>query len=293
MKKIILFINPRSRNGKMHSQFVIDWLKHNQFEILNSNLSCGEDELCRTIINLKDSADLVIIGGGDGSLRSALPGLIESDLPLLYLPIGTLNNLARTLDLPFDVESSLKLIENHKIEKIQVGIANGILFHTVVGLGLSTQVNRLVRSDLKRWFGALAFFWTGLKVVYRMSPFRVTLDLDGKRHSGRSWQMTICNGRYYGSGFEISANASMDDGLLRGLSVETAKWWHAMRFIPVLLTKKNFSADKLFKFKAKNLFLSTGRRMSVDLDGDVKTRTPLELSIHPKRISILVPSKAP
>lgn len=290
MKNIIVFVNPYSRNGRIHSELVIKWLREQGFKVINDNHDCREEEVNRTLIQMKGKADLVIIGGGDGSLRSALPGLLESQIPLLYLPLGTLNNLAKTLNLPLNVEKSLEMVKNHQIREINIGSANGILFHSVIGLGLSTQVNRFVRSDLKRWLGALAFFWAGLKVIYRISPFRIHLKYDGKEHIGRSWQVTICNGRYYGSGFEIAPDADMEDGILHGQSVETEKWWYAFKFLPLLIwRKKGPPYQGLKEFKGYHIELRTKRKMRVDLDGDVKTRTPLSLNILPQKIKILTP----
>lgn len=210
----------------------------------------------------------------------------------MYLPLGTLNNLARSLNLPLNIEDSLGLIKNHQIREINLASANGALFHSVIGLGLSTQVNRFVRSDLKRWFGALAFLWAGLKVIYRMSPFRIHLKYDNQEHTGRSWQVTICNGRYYGSGFEISPDATMEDDLLHGQSFETVKWWYAFKFLPLLMWRFRGSGRNwrgLKEFKGREIELRTRKKMRVDLDGDVKTRTPVSLRILPEKIKILTP----
>lgn len=291
MKNVIVFVNPRSRNGRAHSDFVIKWLKDNGFNILNDDPICNEEQVNRTLRHFKKKADLAIIGGGDGSLHSALPGLLDSGIPLLYLPLGTLNNLAKSLNLPLDIKKSLELINDSQFRKISIASANGIPFHSVVGLGLSTQVNRFVRSDLKRWFGAFAFFWAGIKIVYRMSPFRIHLKYDEKLHSGRSWQITICNGKYYGSGFEIAPTASMCDGMLRGQSIETEKWWHAFKFLPLLFNRRNGVREGLKEFEGREIELQTRHKMRVDLDGDVKTRTPLFLEIIPQKIRILVPKE--
>ena len=53
----------------------------------------------------------MIIGGGDGTLNNALPGLLETELPLGILPLGTGNDLARTMALPLDIEAAAKIIE--------------------------------------------------------------------------------------------------------------------------------------------------------------------------------------
>jgi YegS/Rv2252/BmrU family lipid kinase len=289
MKNILVFINPRSRKGRDHREFVLQWLKDHDLRVLNEDTGPSVEEMRNLMEKHQGTADLVVIGGGDGSLREALPGLLHTRLPLLYLPIGTLNNLAKALQLPLEVEESLELILKNAVKEIEIGAANGIPFHTVVGLGLSTQVNRFVRADLKRWLGAFAFLWTGLNIVSRMRPFHLSIEVDGKRHTGRSWQVTICNGVYYGSGLKIDPDAEMTDHLLRGQSVETEKWWYALRFLPHLLFRGNERYKDLEIFSGREIVLKTKQRMNVDLDGDLKTKTPLHLQILPQKLKILVP----
>lgn len=275
MKNLAVFINPRSRNGKEQSSFVFKWLTENGYHVVNPNPYCHSNEIDESLSLIKDQIDVVLIGGGDGSLREALPALLKADLPVLYLPVGTLNNLGTTLNLPSNIEESLKLLQDHKIKEIDIGSANGVLFHSIVGLGISTQTNRLVRSDLKRWLGMFAFVWAGLKVVYRMSPFKVKIYDSNSTHHAWSWQVTVCNGKYYGSGFVIDPNASQEDQTLRGFSMEKEKWWK----IPF----------HVWHFSGSHFHIKTRRPMRVDLDGDVKTRTPLELKLISKRLKILTP----
>lgn len=289
MKKVLLFINPRSRRGREQLHLVKNWLLKHQFVILNSDPGCDSDTLLQEFKAHKHTADVAIIGGGDGSINSALPGLLDTQIPLLYLPIGTLNILARNLGLSMDAEENLKLLFQNHGTSVPIATANGHPFHSVLGLGLSTQVNRLVRSDLKRWFGAFAFIWTGLKVIYRISPFRYELQYDGHVHKGRSWQMTICNGLYYGSGFEISEQAKIELPRLWGQSIETKKWWQAFKFIPLVFSRQLSPHKGLKEFSGAEIVLKTKRKMRVDLDGDVKTRTPLSIHVLDQRLKILSP----
>lgn len=290
MKNIVVLVNPHSRSGRVLINTILKWLEEHQLNILNKDdLDCPEERVDGFLLKYSSAADLVIVGGGDGSLRAALPGLLKTGLPVLYLPIGTLNNLARTLNLPAQIEDAMNLILVHKVKEVEIATANDIPFHSVIGLGLSTQINRFVRSDLKRWFGAFAFVWTGLKIIYRMNPFRVRIVTDGQEHLGRSWQITVCNGRFYGSGFEIASTATMNDRLLHGQSIETHKWWHAFKFVPLIFGSDGKKLDDLHVFSGQNIEIHTKKRMRVDLDGDVKTNTPLKLALHPQKLKILVP----
>lgn len=289
MKKVLLFVNPSARRGRRCREDVERVLAGNGWLRLNSSCDPRGGNLEREIARHGRRADAIIIGGGDGSVNRALPALLESGLPVLVLALGTANNLARTLGLPRDVPSALALLRDGEIRRIDVGLANGIPFLGVVGLGLSTQVNRLVRTDLKRWLGVIAFAWTALKVVRRMTPFKVAVFCDGWTHAARSWQVTVCNGRNYGAGLTIHEDATLNDRTLHGLSTEVEKWWRAFRLIPALMFGRFRPHHDVTVFSGEDVRIVTRSPMKVDVDGDVRTRTPLEIRVMPKALPVFVP----
>lgn len=287
MKKILVMVNPKARQGDQVKERITEWLNNNGFEVL---VHTGpKKKIPEIILDYKNQAPVVLIAGGDGTVNEALPALIESQLPVLLIPSGTANNLARTLNIPSDVEQALALLKTGRIEKVDVGVVNDIPFVNVVGLGLSTQVNRMVRSELKKILGVFAFVLTALKVAIRMSPFKVQVEYDGKVHHSYSWQVSICNGRNYGNGLVIHKDANLVDQTLHGLSTESKKWWHAFSLIPALLTGKFKGEKDVTTFAGKTMILKTRRPMHVDVDGDVKTKTPLKISVLPRSLNIFVP----
>lgn len=289
MKKILIFVNPHSRKGAIWGEKVREWAQQQGFTILNEN--DGAD-VQKHIADFKDQAVAVIVGGGDGSVNNALPALMASGLPLLLLPLGTANNLARTLGVPTDPEKAFALLTQGTITEIDVGLINQIPFVNVIGLGLSTQVNRLSRTSTKRLLGVFAFIWTALKVGLRMKPFRIFLDCDGKKHSAKTWQISVCNGRNYGSGLTIHQEATLRDEILHGISTEVEKWWHAFSLIPALISGRFRAEHDVTVFKGKVIKIDTHHSMSVDVDGDIKTHTPAEITVASKALKVYVPKTA-
>ncbi len=287
MKKILLFVNHNARQGRSCEKKVQDWVERNGFQVLNPNSS--REDSNELIERHKSEAMAVVVGGGDGSVNAVLPGLLKAGLPLLVIPLGTANNLARTLKLPTDPDQALELLEHGRVSEVDVGLANGIPFMNVIGLGLSTQVNRMIRSDLKRWLGAFAFVWMAFKVAFRMSPFRIHVDCDGKIHNARSWQLTVCNGRNYGSGLTIHEDATLKDQKLHGLSTEVREWWHAFYLVPALLSGRFGPEHDVTVFEGAEMKITTHHPMRVDVDGDIKTTTPLAVSLRRKALKIYVP----
>ncbi len=291
MKKVLLFINSASRQGAAGIATAKAWLSEHQIEILN-DVDGRSEELVAVVDRLGNEADAIVVGGGDGSVNHALPALIKTRLPLVIIPLGTANNLARTLAIPQTIPDALTLLLEGKITEIDVGTANEIPFVNVIGIGMSARVNRMVASESKRWFGVFAFAMTAVRVAARMTPFRVLIDCDGRIHHSRTWQVTVCNGRNYGNGLTISENATLNDRMLHGLSTEVAKWWHGFGLIPSLLAGQFRDNQHVTTFEGREVLITTRHSKHVDIDGDIKTRTPVRIAVIPRAIKIFVPSES-
>lgn len=282
-----MFVNPKSRQGASFVSEIQDWLKEEGFDVLNPVAS--DKKICEVIKDHADQKPVVLVGGGDGSINEALPALMEFDLPLVVIPLGTANNLARTLNIPTDPKEALALLKSGVEDRIDVGLANHIPFVNVVGAGLSTRINREVNPKLKKYLGVFAFVVTAFKIATRMAPFKIEVMCDDRKHRAYTWQITICNGRNYGNGLTIHEEANLKDGTLHGLSTEVEKWWHAFTLIPALLSGRFRGEKNVTTLSGKTMILKTRRPMKVDIDGDIKTKTPVELSVKEKALRVFIP----
>lgn len=303
MNKVLLFLNPASRHGARAAHKVTAWLEENQFELLNPGYDPTVDDMLDVIERFRNEAGAVIVGGGDGSVNHALPALMKTGLPLLLVPLGTANNLARTLSIPTDLILALSLLRDGKIKSIDIGIAKTldtlsdvanagppeVPFVNVIGIGMSAKVNRFVPSGQKRWLGVFAFALTALRVAARMSPFHVAIECDGKMHHGRTWQITVCNGRNYGNGLVVAPDATLNDQILHGISTEIGKWWHGFGLLPRFRDGRLTATPRVTTFSGKVIRIVTRHSKHVDIDGDIKLRTPLEITVRPKSLKIFVP----
>ena len=146
MPRALLLINPNSRLGRSDLQPALEVLRAGGLELIKSP---SEGDFTETILKAADDVDLVIVGGGDGTLNRLVDAIVKIDLPIGILPLGTANDLARTLELPADLRACAELIIQGKTRRIDLGQVNGKSFFNVASLGISTEVTRSLNSDLK------------------------------------------------------------------------------------------------------------------------------------------------
>ena len=293
MKKILLLINPKSRNGQEAYQSMQEKLQAEGHAIIELTEEEREKDPNSLIRKYRSEVSYVMVGGGDGSVNFALPSLIETKLPLVVLPLGTANNLARSMDVAPDIEEVLKNLKTGEVRLIDLGVVNDIPFVNVAGLGLSTQINIKTPSDLKKKVGVFAFIWTAFRLLPHMKPFHATIiKSDGSNFISRSWQITVCNGKFYGAGMAIKDDASLVDEELHCLSTEVQKWWMGFALIPAFFKGKYKRSHDVSLIQDRTFEIKTRRRHPIDVDGDVKTHTPAVFKVLPKALSILVPKEA-
>lgn len=240
----------------------------------------------------KGRIDLVIVGGGDGAMNAAIPGLLETGLPLAVLPLGTANNLARTLGVPSALAEACATAAAGERKRIDVGWVNGRHFLNVAGLGLSTQINRQVPAEFKRRWGVFAFIWYGIKLLRRLRPFHAEVRTGGRSLCTRSMQIIVCNGRHYGSGLTIREDAGIDDRRLDLCAVEPARWYQALPLARAMRHGQFRSRHPVLLLSGPEFEIRTRHPMVIDTDGEVTTRTPALFRVLPAALTVLVPRSA-
>ncbi|XQQ05805.1 MAG: diacylglycerol kinase family protein [Leptolyngbya sp. IPPAS B-1204] len=112
-QRALFLVNRRARKGQAKLAEAIGLLKQAGFELIEELIEPGRS-LTEVMQQHRQQVDLVIVGGGDGTLNAAIAGLVDTQLPLGILPLGTANDLARTLNIPTDLAAACQIIANGK-----------------------------------------------------------------------------------------------------------------------------------------------------------------------------------
>jgi diacylglycerol kinase (ATP) len=287
-KTALLLINPRSRRGKESLTEVCRELRRVNIRILqvpeNSSLSSAE-----AIIHYSAQVDFVIVGGGDGSLNAAANGLLKTGLPLGVIPLGTANDFSRTMGIPQNITEAIATIANNKTVRIDLGEANGHPFFNVASVGFSADLAMALTEKAKKRWGKLGYALVAARLWAGSRLFKAKLVHDGKTEELKTLQVSVGNGRFYGGGMSVHADATATDGVLDFYSLEVDNWWRLLRLLPSLRKGTHGEWDDVLAFSTKGLTLHTKKPRPVNLDGELMTETPVKFTIKEKAIPVFIP----
>ena len=288
-RKALLFANVASRQGAMDLAPALEVLREGGVRVLEERPP-DVRQLGAWILNHRGAADLVIVGGGDGTLNAAAEALVEAGLPLGILPLGTANDLARTLEIPLNPIGASQVIAEGGTHRIDLGRVNGKHFFNVASLGLSVHVARELGVEIKRRWGVLGYPLTLWRALGQHQSFRAQIRCNAMRARVRTIQISVGNGRHYGGGMTIAADATIDDGMLDIVSVAPQGLLELIVNLPAFRWGKHERAPRMVRhWRCCEIEIRTVRSMPINTDGEVTTATPATIVVVPKAIEVYVP----
>lgn len=292
-RRALLLINPNSRIGNQVSlDRGLELLRQGGLDLVEVKSENAESSR-ENIARYRDSVDLVILGGGDGTISSAITSLYQHGLPLAILPLGTANDLARSLGIPEDLEQACRIVLGNHRARVDLGEVNGHLFFNAANIGLGVRVTHsLTRDDKRRW-GVLSYVMALVNAYRDNQPFRARVVVDGRSSALHSMQIAVGNGRYYGGGTVIDQEASIDEGLLHLYSLPPQSFGELLALAPVLREGRQRQVERAFTASGRRIELSCSRELEIDADGEPVTRTPAVFRVIPGALEVLLPTCGP
>jgi diacylglycerol kinase (ATP) len=254
-----------------------------------------------------DSADVVLLFGGDGTIHRHLGQLAKLGLPVLVVPAGSGNDFARALGLG-RVRDSLAAWERFcsgrgNLRTIDLGVilplggdAGGApaphYFCSVAGVGLDAEVARRA-NELPRWVrGHGGYALSLVPTLFRFAPLPMNiLAPDAGGWTTRSDQPTIlaafANTSTYGSGMKIAPRARMDDGQLDVCVIGGVDPFKLACLFPTVYFGRHLDIRGVEYFQAPRLRLETQVPLDVYADGEYVCRTPVEVGVQGGALKVI------
>jgi diacylglycerol kinase (ATP) len=248
--------------------------------------STSEDDAARRVdAALADEVSTIVAAGGDGTVRSIAFRLLGRDVVLGILPMGTAMNVARSLDIPLELDAAVTVLAGGRVRAIDVGEVRGQPFLEVASIGLGAEV---LAGATEAGEGRFRVALARLRRALGRPRTRVRLQFDGREVRGRALSVAVANGRFTGRGVEIAPQASLDDGRFDVLLYEGfGPLQVAADIVRVLIGRAN---DPRFRrYRATTVRISSHRPLPVRLDSKDVGATPVDLVTRPGVLRVIAP----
>jgi diacylglycerol kinase (ATP) len=248
----------------------------------------------------RDRRQLIIACGGDGTLNEVVNGLAGQQnghrVPLALLPGGTANIMAKELDVPWDIPRAARQLLSGEVREIALGLATPLdqpekkrYFLSVAGAGPDGMIVYSVDLGLKARVGILAYWWQGAREVlrYTFPRFRV-------RAGDRQVEATLAivgRTKNYGGPFKITDQADLFEDQFEVMALTTQSGLKYLSYLPTLWMGNLRKEEDVHFWKADTLLCEPldAKPVYAQVDGEPLARLPVEFSIAPRALKLLVP----
>jgi len=255
----------------------------------------GQDLVASLRKVVEQGHDLVVVGGGDGTVSAAAGLVAGTDVTLAVLPLGTANDLARTLQIPDDLATACA-VGHGKVVDIDLGRANGHPFVNVASVGLSVGVTEALTPALKKRLGPLAYPVATLRAYRRHEPFRARLEFPDGDHESLELddllQVAVGNGRHYGGGNAVSPTAGIDDHLLDVYAVVRGRLRDHVSIARLLKDGSFVHHERVHHVTTRRMRLVTDPPLPGNLDGEIAVETPCVFEVERNAVHVVVPDSS-
>jgi len=238
--------------------------------------------------------DVVIVGGGDGSVSLAVSVLCQTGKTLGILPLGTLNLLARDIGVPLKIEEAIAALSTAPTTQIDLGSLNGRYFHTISGMGFFSQMARAREMARKRQFWRfLAVAFAAFQALRRSGRIELEVSVDGATRRFEALAALVSVNQFSGTGWR---RERLDGGLLEIHIVEERGALARLKAGADMVTDSWRDNPGIISLTGRNIVVRRPNRDRswVSTDGELeRERMPLTYEIQPETLCVLMPAKAP
>lgn len=226
-KKMLLVVNPVS-GKKLAKQYMMRMI--NRFDQAGYNVTACCTQINKNAYDIVKNRgrefDIVVCCGGDGTLKETVCGIMELglDIPVGYLPMGSTNDFAHSMNIPTNVFEAVEAIINGEPKPVDIGQFGNENFIYVAGFGNFTAISYSANQKLKNVLGKNAYYLQAVKEFFRMKPFHARVEADGEFFEGDYFYGEASNS-YSIAGMPVLHNMGVefDDGKHELILVEMFK----------------------------------------------------------------------
>ena len=237
----------------------------------------------------------VVAAGGDGTINEVVNGLVSASpqLRLGIVPLGTGNDLARTLGIPLDPLAALQLLETReerRLDLMRLETAGRVVYGiNVAAGGFTGQMNEELTDDLKASWGPLAYILGAIKVLPNLTDYETLVRWENGQHERfEALNVIVANGRTAAGGFQVAPTANPEDGLLDVVVIRSVSLLDLASLSAQFLAGLYLESPYVVHRQVRSVSVSSQPGMWFNVDGELLTKEALTFSVQPRALRVVV-----
>ena len=238
-----------------------------------------------------------LIFGGDGTVHRHLLQLHRQNIPVLVVPAGSGNDFAKSLGIR-SVDIALTAwkqfcADGKNVREIDLGVirASGeeIFFCCVAGVGMDAEANARA-NRMPQWLKSRGgYILAALRSLIAFQPADMSITTAQREIRRPAFFIAVGNAHRYGGGMKVTPQATPDDGLLDICVVGKMNKLKLLCWVPTIFFGGHLALKQVEYFQAEQVRINTSRELELFADGDFACHTPVEISVVPRALRVIVP----
>lgn len=275
--KYIFIVNPASGNkdykqiiSNIHSNMI-----DKDYKIIETK---GPNHATRIANKYKNDEDVIVYSvGGDGTLNEVVNGLAGGKCKMGLIPTGSGNDFYKSLAKYSKKESTIDL-----------GVINDkFYFINIASVGFDAKVSDTANKIKSTGhFKKLSYYLGIIQTFICFKTQKYEVSVNGKKYDNKYTIIAICNGRYYGGGFQIAPLASFDDDLFDVYFAKKVSRIRLLGLFVKLMKAKHEKSPVVSKEKSTEILIKSDKDMIVNIDGEIIKLKRANIKIVPNAINL-------
>lgn len=257
LTKIHFIVNPVAGSGKNRIQLGLlqDFFEPENYKVTVKYSEYKKHASSLALESIQDGASIIVACGGDGTINEVASCLVNTNVKLGIMAMGSGNGLASNLKIPKNIKNALVLIKNQNVKKIDVGQLNDNYFFSNVGVGIAANVVKHYENSKKRkLFSYLKASFKSLRELKKENLIKITTEDQTKTIN--PLMLFISNSNELGYKVSLTPKASLQDGLLDIVLVPKTSRIKTLLFGILILFKKHQMLREVNSFQIKKAELA-------------------------------------
>lgn len=272
MKRMLFIYNPHAGKGKILPKLgeIIDIFVKGGYLVEVYPTQAPKDAI-KKASKASKRFDVVVCSGGDGTLDEVVTGMVKGnrDFTIGYIPVGTTNDYATSLNIPKDIIEAAEDIVLGEPYAYDVGRFNGGVFVYVAAFGLFTEVSYATDQNFKKALGHVAYLLQGIKSLTEVKSYKMKVTIEDKVYEDEFIYGMVTNSVSVG-GFKnlTGSNVQLDDGLLEVTFIRKPKSVFELQEIIASLLIEEDRTDMIISCKSSKILIEAEDEIAWSLDGE-------------------------